>query len=223
MSLFPLFTSLFTPIFINPALLDYMRQILGENSSLPSNIKITVHRVNKRTKLLRWLYEVVSDFEYTPYTFILTVAIIDKYKKMSDYQLLGTVALFIAAKIEECECKHVNEYVEVTDNAYTAEDILRMEIDIMMFFNFSFNFVLPHSFLKDQLEADVFYVTFVVVCYVLEKESNMYHAMEGSKKIMADINEVRINKDKELNFYFERNEKAKMMLNRMMNIKKNHI
>lgn len=192
-----------------------MKQILEENDTLPSNIKVTVHRANKRTKLLRWLYEVVVDFEYQPHTFILTVAIVDKYGKISEYQLLGITALFIAAKIEECACKDVREYAEVTDNAFGKEDILNMELDIMMHFNFNFNFVLPQSFLKAVMDREMVYLLFVVVCYVLEKEMNMYHAMEASKKIMTQLHEKGI--PKEMSFYFERNEKAMLLLKKIMN------
>lgn len=191
-----------------------MKPILEENQTLPSNIKLVVHRANKRTKLLRWLYEVVVDFGYTPSTFILSTVIIDKYMKISEYQLLGITALFIAAKIEECDVKHVRDYADVTDNAFSIDEILNMEVDMMLYFNFDFNFVLPHNFLKENLEKDQFYLLFIVMCYVLEKELNMYHVLVTAKKIFGQMREEGVSK--EMGFYFERNERAKAILKEFM-------
>ncbi|KAM0678800.1 G2/mitotic-specific cyclin-B1 [Binucleata daphniae] len=53
----------------------------NDHKNIPKNIKFTVHKLPKRTKLIRWLFEVCIDFKYSPYTHIRTVTMIDKYTK----------------------------------------------------------------------------------------------------------------------------------------------
>ncbi|KAM0687180.1 hypothetical protein COBT_001581, partial [Conglomerata obtusa] len=79
-----------------------MKKTLSESSIIPSNIKLTIHKSSKRTKLIRWLFEVTLDFCYSPFTYIRTVVLLDKFPHASmDTQLVGIAALLLCAKVEE--------------------------------------------------------------------------------------------------------------------------
>ncbi len=57
---------------------------------------------------------------------------------LSRFQLVGAVALFIAAKYEEINCPTVQEVAYMADNAYTVDEFLKAErfmIDVLEFDN----------------------------------------------------------------------------------------
>lgn len=192
-----------------------MKNILAETTNIPANIKLTIHKTPKRIKLIRWIYEVLIDFDFSSFTYILTVSIIDNYlkeNKLVDLQLLGISALFIAAKMEEKELKDISDYIEVTDNSYSQKEILDMEFKILESLRFNLNFVLPQHFFKKEWvrgsERKYVEVIFMCVCVILEKENgNMYYVMEKAKKMcdaLIDEEECEI---KEMKFYLDVNEK----------------
>jgi len=94
-----------------------------------------------RAILMDWLVEVHMKYRLRNETLYLTVSTIDRYltqmpvlrKKL---QLVGVVAMFIAAKFEEINPPGVNDYEYITDNAYTKEDILNMECQMLTTLNF---------------------------------------------------------------------------------------
>lgn len=155
------------------------------------NIKLTIHKSSHRKKLVRWLYEVVEDFEYSQVTFAMAIYILDRYTlnkgfNLSEYQLIGITVLFIAAKIEEPKCKSVMEYVEVTDRSVNRKEILEKEMDILSSFNFNLELHTPHRYLRIWYleKMDCKYsleerqeILFCGFAYILEKNTcrhNMY-------------------------------------------------
>ena len=94
-----------------------------------------------RCILLDWLIEVHLKFKLRPETLFLTVNIIDRCLALSalarfaitkhTLQLLGVTALMIASKFEEIYPPVTNDYVYITDKAYTKEQVLRMEGSIL--------------------------------------------------------------------------------------------
>ncbi|EJW01584.1 hypothetical protein EDEG_03861 [Edhazardia aedis USNM 41457] len=134
------------------------RGLIQLSTALPNNIKLTIHKSSNRLKLLRYIYEVCMDFGYKLETYILTVIIIDKYlqnlkknNEKEDLQLVGISSLLIAAKIEEKTCRTISEYSEVTEFVYTNDRILEMELKLLVFFDFSFTFVLPYHYINKSL------------------------------------------------------------------------
>lgn len=100
------------------------------------HVKLTVHHPGYRQKLIRWLFEVCVDLEYSPCTFATAVALVDTYSERvghcaSEYQLAGTAALLVAAKIEERTTHRVATYAQVTDNSCSAAAIVTMERAIL--------------------------------------------------------------------------------------------
>jgi cyclin B len=89
--------------------------------------------VKMRAILVDWLVEVHMKYKLKLETLFLTVNLIDRFlderqtmrKKL---QLVGVTAMLIAAKFEEIYPPEVRDFVYITDNAYSKEDILQMEV-----------------------------------------------------------------------------------------------
>lgn len=101
-----------------------------------------------RAILIDWLIDVHLKFNFKQETLYITIYIIDSYlslKKIErcNFQLLGVTALFIACKQNEILFRKLNEYVYITDNAYTEEDIKNMENEVLHTLNF--NILFPSS------------------------------------------------------------------------------
>jgi len=94
-----------------------------------------------RAILIDWLVEVHMKYRLRSETLFLTVNLIDRYLTRMPVmrkrlQLVGVVAMFIAAKFEEIHPPEVADFVYITDSAYTKEDILTMECQMLTTLNF---------------------------------------------------------------------------------------
>lgn len=106
-----------------------------------------------RAILVDWLIEVHYKFKLLPETLFITVRIIDRYLEKqlvlkSKLQLVGVTALLIASKYEEIYPPEVKDFVFITDNTYTKEDVLQMEYNILSTLQFDITFPTPHRFLE---------------------------------------------------------------------------
>lgn len=82
-----------------------------------------------RAILVDWIIEVHLKFKLLPETLFITVSLIDRYLeieqiKRTNLQLVGVTAMLIASKYEEIYAPEVRDFVYITDNAYTKEEIL---------------------------------------------------------------------------------------------------
>ena len=82
--------------------------------------------------LVDWIIEVHLRFHLMPETLFLTINLIDRYLEKTQImrtrlQLVAVAALLIASKYEEIYPPIVSDFVYITDNAYTREEILQME------------------------------------------------------------------------------------------------
>merc|ERR1719265_868305 len=95
-------------------------------------------------------------YRLRPESLYLTINLIDRYlSKMpvlrKRLQLVGVVAMFIAAKFEEITPPELHDFVYITDNAYTKEDILVMECTMLS--TLGFQIVVPTAaHFLDQLQ-----------------------------------------------------------------------
>lgn len=85
-----------------------------------------------RTVLIDWLVEVGEEYRLQSETLCLAASYIDRFLSVmsvvrAKLQLVGTAAMFIAAKYEEIYPPDVGEFVYITDNTYTKTQVLRME------------------------------------------------------------------------------------------------
>jgi len=96
---------------------------------------------NMRTILIDWLVEVHMKHHLCLETLHLTVNIIDRYLSKAPVtrkrlQLVGVVAMFIAAKFEEINPPELDFWVYITASAYTQEDLVNMECTVLTTLNF---------------------------------------------------------------------------------------
>jgi cyclin B len=85
-----------------------------------------------RSILVDWLVEVHQKYHLRPVTLFLTINIVDRYLAAvrvprKRLQLVGVVAMFIAAKFEEIQPPTLKDYVYIADNAYTKSDVMNLE------------------------------------------------------------------------------------------------
>jgi cyclin B len=111
-----------------------------------------------RTILIDWLVDVHLKFKLLPETLFLAVEIIDRFldKKVvsrQKLQLVGVVAMLLAAKYEEIYPPEVKDFIYIAANTYTRDDILRMER--LMFSTLDHNITCPtvYVFLKRGLQV----------------------------------------------------------------------
>jgi Cyclin len=112
-----------------------------------------------RSVLIDWVVQVHSRFNLLPETLYLTVNYIDRFLSkrkvsLSRFQLVGAVALFIAAKYEEINCPTVQEVAYMADNAYSIDDFLKAERFMIDVLEFDMGWPGPMSFLRRTSKAD---------------------------------------------------------------------
>jgi len=100
-----------------------------------------------RAILVDWIIEIHDKFHLKSQTLYQTIWLIDtylsiKFIKRSDFQLLGLGCLYISCKFYEIYYPQLKECVEATDGAYSKEDLLRIEKDILKTTNYN---LLPPS------------------------------------------------------------------------------
>lgn len=108
---------------------------VGEGLFLPrADYMESQQDINARMRaiLVDWLVEVHMKYKLRGETLFLAVNLIDRYLSQvatprKKLQLVGVGALLVAAKFEEIHPPEVNDFVYITDNAYTKDEILSME------------------------------------------------------------------------------------------------
>lgn len=127
-----------------------------------------------RGVLIDWIVQVHQRFNLLPETLFLTVNYVDRFLSrrrvsLSRFQLVGAVALFIAAKYEEINCPTVQEVAYMADNAYSIEDFLKAERFMIDVLEFDMGWPGPMSFLRRVSKADDYdYETRTLAKYFLE-------------------------------------------------------
>ena len=106
-----------------------------------------------RSILVDWLIDVHLKFLFTDETLYMTVLIIDRYLSVqeisrSKLQLLGITALMIACKHEEIDLPKVDDFIYITDNAYTRSEVFKMENEVLHKLNFELLFPSPIKFFE---------------------------------------------------------------------------
>jgi len=94
-----------------------------------------------RSVLIDWLIDVHHKFQFKEETLFMTILIIDRYCTIRqilrvNLQLLGITAMMIACKHEEIDLPKIEDFIYITDNAYTKNDIVKLENNILIALNF---------------------------------------------------------------------------------------
>ena len=135
----------------------YYNLLVEENKDLTSKPVHTYMKKQKeindqmRSILVDWIIDVHHKFGFTDETLFMTILIIDRYcssEQMSrmKYQCLGITALMIACKHEEINVPKVEDFIYITDNAYTKEEVFKMENDVLSKLNFELLYPSPIKF-----------------------------------------------------------------------------
>lgn len=103
---------------------------------------------------MAWIVEVHLKFKLLPETLFLSINIIDRFTqlkqniKRNDYQLVGVSAMLIACKYEEIYAPEIRDFIFMTDKAYSKEQMLLMEREILRTLNFNFTTPSAYRFLE---------------------------------------------------------------------------
>jgi hypothetical protein len=109
--------------------------------------------VKMRAILIDWLWVVWNRFSMAPETMFLAVQLTDRYLAQHKclrmkLQLVGTTAMFVAAKVEEIYFPEIRDFVYITDRAYERPEFVQMERTLIRALDYSFTVPTAYSFLK---------------------------------------------------------------------------
>jgi len=127
-----------------------------------------------RAILVDWLVEVHRMFKLLPETLFLAVGIIDRYLSLTTVareklQLVGVTSMLIASKYEEIYAPECNDFVYISDGAYTKQQILKMEQSVLNTLNFNLTHPSPLHFLRRYSKAAGSDYTLHTLCkYLIE-------------------------------------------------------
>jgi len=127
-----------------------------------------------RSTLVDWLIQIHYNFKLLEESLFLTVNIIDRYLSKNtlskdQVQLVGVAAMLIATKYEEIYPPLLKDFVFVSDNSCSAEQILEMEKAILFQIDFDLQLTSPLRFLERFGKlARLDTITFLLSQYMLE-------------------------------------------------------
>ena len=135
----------------------YYNLLVEENKDLTAKPVHTYMKKQKeindqmRSILVDWIIDVHHKFGFTDETLFMTILIIDRYCSSEQisrikYQCLGITALMIACKHEEINVPKVEDFIYITDNAYSKEEVFKMENDVLSKLNFELLYPSPIKF-----------------------------------------------------------------------------
>lgn len=104
-----------------------------------------------RAILVDWIIEVHNQFHFKRKTLFQTILLIDLYLSLRliqkpRLQLLGIACLLISVKANEVYYPRLEDFINITDNAYTKKELLNMEILVLKTLNFDFLFPTSEEF-----------------------------------------------------------------------------
>lgn len=144
-----------------------------------------------RAILVDWLVDVHKKYKLRPETLFLAIGLIDRFleKKQTlkrHLQLVGVTGLLIAAKFEEMYPPQIQDFVYVTDKAYTKDEVIKMEVCMLTVLEFkicrptAFSFAERYQFVNGCTEAQR-----DLVQYILELSLVDYKMVKYSPSHLA--------------------------------------
>ncbi|KIM84917.1 hypothetical protein PILCRDRAFT_375524 [Piloderma croceum F 1598] len=113
-----------------------------------------------RQTLVDWLLQVHLRYHMLPETLWIAVNIVDRFLtkrvvSLVKLQLVGVTAMFIAAKYEEILAPSVDEFVFMTENGYSKEEVLKGERIVLQTLEFKIShYCSPYSWMRKISKAD---------------------------------------------------------------------
>ena len=165
----------------------YGNLLMEEQAYCESNTKINpCYMANQkhistdmRCILVNWLIEVHFQLQYKDSTLFLCISLIDRYLSYNtiervNYQLLGIAALFISCKQEEITIPNPKDFLFLTENAYTLEQMFAMESELLHFTNFylliptTLDFVMIHIKKHNLSNKEKHFALYLITCVLNE-------------------------------------------------------
>nr|CAG8437749.1 5105_t:CDS:2 [Entrophospora candida] len=169
---------------------DYLRILEGETMPKPNYMENQIELSwRMRIILIDWLIEVHYKFRLLPETLFLTVNIVDRFLServvsMVKLQLVGITALFISGKYEEVLAPSIKNYIYMSEEGYTDEDILNAERYVLQTIDYKLNYPNPMNFLRRISRADHYYIPARTVAKYLMEITLLDHAFLTCKPSM---------------------------------------
>ena len=116
-------------------------------------LSLQLHVTSKmRARLIDWIIAVHHKFKLLPETLYLTIAIMDRFLAKvcvakDKVQLVGLTAFFIACKYEEIYPPEITDFIRACD-AYSKNEIIKMEKTVLKALDFKLSYPLPLHFLR---------------------------------------------------------------------------
>ncbi|KAH9928629.1 cyclin-like protein [Fomitopsis serialis] len=140
---------------------DYMNEL--EDDVLPNPEYMegqTEINWQMRQTLVDWLLQVHLRYHMLPETLWIAINIVDRFLtkrivSVLKLQLVGVTAMFVAAKYEEILAPSVDEFVYMTENGYSREEILKGERIVLQTLEFKIShYCSPYSWMRKISKAD---------------------------------------------------------------------
>jgi cyclin A len=108
---------------------------------------------NMRGILVDWLVEVSEEYKLHTETLFLSINYIDRFLSRNNVQrgklqLVGITCMLVAAKYEEIYPPSVEDFVYISDNAYTRENVIAEEVKLLNSLNFHCTVATSRQFLR---------------------------------------------------------------------------
>jgi hypothetical protein len=108
--------------------------------------------------LVDWLVEVAAEFRLVSDTLFSAVGLVDRVLSLravprARLQLVGVACMLLAAKYEEIYAPQVDEFVFITDNTYSRDELLNAEAEALGDLAFSLSAPTAKTFLRRFVKA----------------------------------------------------------------------
>lgn len=135
-----------------------------------------------RSVLVDWLVDVHYKFKLQPETLYLCINYLDRYLsktkvKRENLQLAGVCALLLSAKYEEIYFPKIKNFVSLTDNAYTRNDILKNESIMAKALDFNFTSPTIYQFILRYLKLAQESLEYQCVSYYFAERCLMEYSL----------------------------------------------
>jgi G2/mitotic-specific cyclin-B, other len=151
-----------TPSLLNPQVVKcYSQEIFTFLASNEENCQANSEYFSLHTEithisrafLVDWLVTIHGKFKLLQETLYIAVNLVDRYlaKRMvnkKQLQLVGVTAIFIASKYEEIYPPNAKDFIMATDQAYTKQHLIKMEVDMLKVIDFQITFPTPWRFME---------------------------------------------------------------------------
>ncbi|TRY68239.1 hypothetical protein TCAL_05091 [Tigriopus californicus] len=124
--------------------------LIGKSSSLVGN----------RFILMNWILEVIYHIHACQETLYICVGLIDAVFALREvdsvhYQLVAITSLLIASKLEEYHPPDIKQLIALTENSYTFDEVIQMEMKILDLLQFEVSLPSPMIFLNRYIRASL--------------------------------------------------------------------